>query len=521
VLPLGGNYVMKAPPYFPDSDVVMKDARSMAEGTAAMKYRPSNGRVVVPVVRLGVLFEGFMPNAANEIDSAWQSRLEETVKAFADEGVYVFLDVHQDGFSTTNGGEGMPWWLTAKMQETSGSVPDCWTCKSSDSYITSPQHPLDIVFPDSIRKALKDLKVSIPDVQIVNNTDPWLAYSVGGGSGDPRRMNVGNVNMRANNNDGAWSQGILGATRQVQSSAWRFYRAHRYPAERAAFFDPFMTFVRYLCDVWDRSSNVIAVELLNEPPFGGLPDLGNAAKVRMDLFDFYSAIMLELEADPNPTKAPLAVEDIIGTSLSPMVQAAAAVVGVEAPYKDAVATLTRWAGRGQLIVSFHWYPKEQTTESSLKKYIEGALFLASRFQNPPIWMSEYFNSPEQTAYFLALASELGCGAVTYWHYTNTDFTKTDGWFRFPAEITAKGRPVDGTGKVNWEAWHLYEKTVAEGTYWGADITGAGGGKMNILKNVPDVNRTTLQVPRHDVVQSRRKHSTDRSFEVHAEPIVVV
>jgi len=404
------------------------------------------------------------------------------------------------------------------MQETASSVPDCWTCSTSDSYITSPDHPLDVVFPDSIRKALEDLHVSIPEVQIVNGTNPWLAYSVGGNNGDPRRMNVGNVNMRANNNDGAWSRGILGATRQVQNAAWRFYRAHRYPAERAAFFDPFMAFIRYLCSVWDRNSNVVAVELLNEPPFGGLADLGDAGKVRMDLFDFYSAIMLALEADPSPTRAPLAVEDIGGTILNPLVQAVAAVTGVDAPYKDAVATLKRWAGRGQLIVSFHWYPHE-TTENSLKEYIRGALFLASMFQSPPIWMSEYFNSQEQTAYFLALASEFGCGAVTYWHYANTEFTKTDGWFRFSAEIAGKGRPVDRSGNINWEAWILYEKTVAEGTCWGADITGAGGGKMNILKNVPNVTDTLVQAPRHDVVLSRG--STHRGFEQRPEPIIVV
>jgi len=316
------------------------------------------------------------------------------------------------------------------------------------------------------------------------------------------------VNMRANNNDGAWSRGTLGATRQVQNAAWRFYRAHRFPAERAAFFDPFMTFVRYLCDVWDRNSNVIAVELLNEPPFGGLPDLGDAGKLRMDLFDFYSAIMLGLEADPSPTQAPLAVEDIGGSSLNPLVQAVAIATGLEAPYKDAVATLKRWAGRDQLIISFHWYP-QQTTESSLKEYIKGALFLASMFQSPPIWMSEYFNSEKQTAYFLALASELGCGAVTYWHYANTEFTKTDGWFRFPAEIAAKGRLVDGLGKVNWEAWNLYEKTVAEGTYWGADITGSGGGKMNVLNKVPEVTDTFVRVPGHAVVPSM--DSTRRGF----------
>ena len=38
------------------------------------------------------------------------------------QGVHVFLDMHQDGYSTTNGGEGIPYWVAADFQETWGCL---------------------------------------------------------------------------------------------------------------------------------------------------------------------------------------------------------------------------------------------------------------------------------------------------------------------------------------------------------------------------------------------------------------
>ena len=35
----------------------------------------------------------------------------------------------------------------------------------------------------------------------------------------------------------------------------------------------FELFLRYLCSVWEKYDNVIAVELMNEPPIAGLPDI--------------------------------------------------------------------------------------------------------------------------------------------------------------------------------------------------------------------------------------------------------
>merc|ERR1711933_176509 len=100
-------------------------------------------------------------------------------------------------------------------------------------------------------------------------------------------------------------------TRQVQNVAWRFYRSHQYRSEKAAFFDHYLSFVRYLCTVWERYSNVIGIELLNEPPLGGIPAITEIMRSRTDLFDFYAAVLQELENDTVPTKAPIAVEDVI------------------------------------------------------------------------------------------------------------------------------------------------------------------------------------------------------------------
>ena len=53
------------------------------------------------------------------------------------QGVHVFLDMHQDAFSTTNGGEGIPYWVAADFQEISrgcrvGSTGFFLTCFEFD-----------------------------------------------------------------------------------------------------------------------------------------------------------------------------------------------------------------------------------------------------------------------------------------------------------------------------------------------------------------------------------------------------
>ena len=74
-----------------------------------MAYRPppaadGSPRPVVPCVRLSAMMEAAFPVKSSTMDATFMSTLEQVVKAFQDENVYVFLDIHQDAFATTNGG---------------------------------------------------------------------------------------------------------------------------------------------------------------------------------------------------------------------------------------------------------------------------------------------------------------------------------------------------------------------------------------------------------------------------------
>jgi len=474
----------------------------LASGAASSGYAPSDGRTIVPMVRLGAYLEGAMPNPTGALDPEWQGKLEATIKAFADQGVYVLLDIHQDAMASTNGGAGLPWWMTAYMQSTAGQVPGCWlSCCKKDSYITTPEHPLRTVIPDALLKPLEQLGITIPTVQIVNSTNPWLAYSVGGDAGNPRSMNVGNINMRANNNDAAWQMSTLLMTPQVQNVAWRFYRAHKYRRDKAAIFDHYMTFVRYLLTLWERYSNVVALELLNEPPFAGLPHISRAKTSRTDLFDFYAAVLGELDADPTPTRAPIVIEDIGGTSLSPALAAIAQIVGIDDISNTALAKLKEWSAKDQLIYEFHWYP-DSLTQGSLQQYLDGAQFLSRLLGDAPIYLGEFWTfTAEESARWLAVASELGLSAVSYWEFVDTNYTNTTGWYIYPEGIPDGLTNFTSASEVDWEAWDAYEKTVADGKYWGAYICGAGGGHMDVLSALQPISGVLRTAVERNAYQS--------------------
>lgn len=121
--------MVKAAPYFPPLDIVQKNAKAMAQGAKAMAYTPpptadGTPRPVVPCVRLGVLMEAAIPKRGTDIDPSYASKLEAVIRAFKDEGVYVFLDMHQDAAATTNGGEGYPYWVMEDFQNRAGCCLD-------------------------------------------------------------------------------------------------------------------------------------------------------------------------------------------------------------------------------------------------------------------------------------------------------------------------------------------------------------------------------------------------------------
>jgi len=78
-------------------DVVKTDAQILSQGAKNMSYVPppaadGTARPVVPCVRLGTMMDAAMPEKGKGIDPSFITKLEATIEAFRDEGVYVCLD---------------------------------------------------------------------------------------------------------------------------------------------------------------------------------------------------------------------------------------------------------------------------------------------------------------------------------------------------------------------------------------------------------------------------------------------
>ncbi|CAK9108821.1 unnamed protein product [Durusdinium trenchii] len=489
VVLLGGNYVFKTQPYFPPKEIVSANALEMAEGAKSMTYKPppakdGTQRVVKPCVRLGCMWEGSMPDKAGPIDPTWAANLEATIQAFAEQGVYVFLEVHDDAFSTTNGGCGLPWWTGAYMQEhvdsTSTSGHCC--CCTTPSYITNPDNPLALVC-----ECPSWLACCCCGIQPVRTTgdNPWAAYAVGTNMGNPASMNVGNLSMRLNNNDLAWGLGTLIWVSQVHNYAPRFYQSHKKEGDRQNLFEPFVQHIKFLCSKWEQHWNCVAVEVLNEPVLAGLPHPYRFMSCRRDLFDFYGALLEELDAAGS--RAPLALEDGFGTlgSGSNYMKFLSLV-----PISDvAKKKLQQWGEKNQLIVSIHYYPSDGKLSHLSKvtptEYVTMAKKQSAELMaSSPIWLSEFcYLLPQETADNLAVWANAGCCASTYFQYTDVEYTENFGWFKYPPEVKQYGEPVNSLGIVNEKAWAAYEPTVADGTYWGGQVCGSKGGQSNVLSKV--------------------------------------
>jgi endoglycosylceramidase len=95
----GVNEVYKLPPYLPSASGFGEDD---AEFLAANGFN---------VVRLGVIWAAVEPEPG-VIDTAYLASIKQTVQTLADNGIYTIVDMHQDNYSTTFGGEGAPTWAT-------------------------------------------------------------------------------------------------------------------------------------------------------------------------------------------------------------------------------------------------------------------------------------------------------------------------------------------------------------------------------------------------------------------------
>ncbi|CAK9017736.1 unnamed protein product [Durusdinium trenchii] len=493
VVLMGGNYCVKAGPYYPPLEVVRKDAKLMAKGAKSMAYVPppaadGTPRPVVPCVRLPALMESALP-AKGPIDATFKSKLEETIQAFRDEGVYVFLDMHQDAFGTTNGGEGYPWWVAEDFQKRAGCCLEqccccccfsssCWSCcpeKCRTSYVSTPQHPLQPFcgLPNCLAKCF-----NVGITTYSEDPEPWLPYSVGGGQGNPALMNIGNASMRTNNSDDRWSTLITSA--QVQNCVPRVYNSAHHAEDKATFFDPFVGLAKYLCSVWDKYENVVALELMNEPLLGGLPNLFHFFTIWRQILSFQADVMEALDEDPS-IKCPIAIANWSST-----VEGESCFVSCLACFgapSSAMKCFKSYANQNRLILSFHFYSPPST--KAMEEDIQLAKKNAAKFGGIPIFLSEFWeDSAVNFADKLAMACDEGVSAITYWQYADTEWTGQEGWFKYPASVTSIGTPVDASGNINTAAWDAYSKTVADGTFFGGYITGAGGAQMNVLELVP-------------------------------------
>ncbi|CAE7473048.1 URA2 [Symbiodinium natans] len=466
----------------------------MAEGAAAMAYKPppaadGSPRAVVPCVRLGVLMAGAFPSNGAEIDPTYAAALDATIKAFGDAGVYVFLDLHQDACATTNGGEGLPWWVTADMQERAGCCLEqccccccfsgsCWSCcpeRCRTSYIASPSHPLTPCCLPNCLMSCCGLGITTYD----GDAEPWLAFSVQDKGANPDFMNAGNASMRQNNSDSTWSR--LVTTAQLQNTMPRIYASPENSADRALYFEPYMMLVRHLCGVWDKHANVIAVELMNEPPLGGLPNLCSTLTIWRQILGFYGHVLAELDKDPR-IKSPIAIDNF--SSTIPGEACEISCLACSGTPSAAMKQFQSYAERNRLILSFHYYAPPANV--SWEKMVELAKANAQKLGGVPVWLSEYWEaSAQEMADKLALSTDLGVPATTYWQYADTTYTQTEGWYMYDeAVLSAGGVPVSSSGVINDKSWPTYQQTVRDGTFFGASITGAEGAQEGVLRLVP-------------------------------------
>jgi len=486
---IGGNYVLKARPYFPPIDVIRADAKRLSEDVKNTSYKPQlakdgTDKEMICLVRLGCMMEGSMPTPDGKFDPQFLEDLEGAVAAFAEYDVQVVLEMHMDAFCASNAGEGVPWWIADQMQKSQGCTKasaQCWggccCCfgASSASYITTPEHPLELALPSWLTSmtGLGSIKT------MANDPNPWESFSIGSDTGNPGYMNIGNLNMRLNNSDSAWNKGTLIFSKQVQNIGTRLYASPYDKEDSKTIFQPFVQHVEMLCRVWERHSNVVAVELLNEPPLTGLPNVFEILRSRRRLWDFHLATLEALERCEPPIQAPIALEDGFGSiggssSLTSLLMA----IPISSAAKK---KMQEWGSQNRLILSFHYYPGGSTsaTDMEFQPFLAKARKLSQDLlSNSPIWLSEFWRgTAEEDGQKIVEALELGSNAVTFWHFANTEWTGTRGWYKYPANVLEYGEPIAPNGEVNEEAWKAYVATVEDGTFFGALINGAAGAKQ--------------------------------------------
>ena len=244
-----------------------------------------------------------------------------------------------------------------------------------------------------------------------------------------------------------------------------------------------MRHVKLLAGLYERHVNVVAVELLNEPPLGGL-DVSAALllSVRRRLFDFTAQVSRELLAAGYT--APLAINDIGssiegGSRLHRPVFAALSVPGVGSISSTARQALVERAREDKLIVAYHYYSGLLAGEASFDEFASYARAFSRTFRDGegvPLYLGEFVdgggqpwhNQPRRLAADLARAvGVLGVSAATYWQGAVTNWTGNDGWFKYPPELYAHCIEDPGAPECaeHPHTFKEYQRTIDAGSFW--------------------------------------------------------
>ncbi|CAH8602731.1 unnamed protein product [Schistosoma margrebowiei] len=81
------------------------------------------------VVRLGIMWSGVMPNISI-VNTTYLNQIEKLIDLYADHGIYVILDMHQDGLSSRYGTyDGIPLWLIDQFKRPPYFLQEPWPYK--------------------------------------------------------------------------------------------------------------------------------------------------------------------------------------------------------------------------------------------------------------------------------------------------------------------------------------------------------------------------------------------------------
>ena len=104
----GSSAVVKGPPWYPDHSTFSDDISMSRKDFEWMQ------RLGLNFLRLGVMWAGTEPTRGH-YNETYLDQIDAVVKLAAEHGVYVMLDMHQDGLSEYFCGEGLPEWAVRRI----------------------------------------------------------------------------------------------------------------------------------------------------------------------------------------------------------------------------------------------------------------------------------------------------------------------------------------------------------------------------------------------------------------------